>query len=141
MSGTHPPPPLVPGVSILCHRNGDVLIIRRGKAPYAGYWSLPGGKLEAGETPLQAAQRELLEETGVTAELGEPAGTLTIDSRDERGAIRARFHLTIFMGAHVSGEPIAGDDAAEACFKPLSALGSLEMTPGTAERIRKLMAC
>ena len=134
-------PPLVPGVSILCHRNGDVLLIRRGKAPYAGFWSLPGGKAEAGESLLQAAQRELLEETGVTALLGEPVDALIIESRNEDGAIRARFHLTVFMGAYVSGEPIAGDDAAEACFMPLSGLDNLEMTPGTAERIRKLMAC
>lgn len=134
-------PLLVPGVSILCHRNGEVLLIRRGKAPYAGYWSLPGGKVEAGESLLQAAHRELLEETGVTARLGEPVETLTIDSRDDSGTIRARFHLTVFTGEHLSGEPAAGDDAAEACFMPLAALEGLQMTPGIAERIVRLMRC
>jgi mutator protein MutT len=134
-------PPLIPGVSILCHRNGEVLLIRRGKQPYAGYWSLPGGKVESGESLLQAAHRELLEETGVTAQLGEPVETLTIDSRDDSGAIRARFHLTVFIGKHLSGEPVAGDDAAEARFMPMTALDGLQMTPGIAERILRLMPC
>src|SRR4051794_30531839 len=73
------PPPLrhpadlmtapVPAVGVVCLRGDEVLLIRRGKPPLQGAWSLPGGRIELGERAADAALRELSEETGVQAEL------------------------------------------------------------------------
>ena len=58
--------PLVGVIAVVCHRD-RVVLVQRGKQPSAGMWGFPGGHLELGETALQAAARELHEETGVTA--------------------------------------------------------------------------
>ena len=71
MSGPHPDtyaPRPVAGAGIVVFRGEEVLLIRRGKPPYEGEWSLPGGKIEYGETAAEAALRELAEETGARAE-------------------------------------------------------------------------
>ena len=59
----------VQAAGVVCFRDGEVLLIRRATAPRIGEWSLPGGRLEQGEAPADAALRELTEETGVTARL------------------------------------------------------------------------
>ena len=109
---TYPTAPQV-GIGIVVLRGADVLLVRRGKAPAKGAWSLPGGRQELGETAEACARRELLEETGITV------GPLTliahVDSihRDSTG--RIEFHYTIldFGGRYESGEAIAGDDVTE----------------------------
>ncbi|GGB51700.1 NUDIX hydrolase [Roseibium aquae] len=135
----YPSHPLV-GVSALCYRGSDVLLIKRGKQPYLGLWSLPGGLIELGESLQDAVRRELAEETGVIADLDGHHETFDSILRDENGRVSAHFVLTVFRAVHVEGEPIAMDDAADARWAPLSGLDRFEMTPGTAERIRRLFA-
>jgi 8-oxo-dGTP diphosphatase len=101
------------GIGIVVLRGEEVLLVRRGKPPAKGAWSLPGGRQELGETAEACARRELLEETGVTV------GPLTliahVDSihRDTTG--RIEFHYTIldFAGRYEAGAAIPGDDATE----------------------------
>ena len=101
-----------PCAGVVCLRGAEVLLIRRGKAPKLGEWSIPGGRIEWGETAAAAALRELAEETGVTAEL---LGLLdVVDLID--GTHNAV--LVDYAARWISGEPIAGDDAAEARFFP-----------------------
>jgi 8-oxo-dGTP diphosphatase len=87
-----------------------VLLIKRGRAPRQGEWSIPGGKVELGETLEAAALRELLEETGVTAEMGGLVEVYEI--------LEPEFHYVLidFAAHYVSGVPRAGDDADEARF-------------------------
>lgn len=103
----------IPAVGVVCFRGDEVLLIRRGRPPRAGQWSLPGGRIEPGERALDAALRELAEETGVQAEiLG------LIDVVD--GLFPDHHYVLIDYAARwLSGEPVAGDDAAEAAFVPL----------------------
>jgi 8-oxo-dGTP diphosphatase len=113
-------------VGAVCLRGDAVLLIRRGKPPLQGSWSLPGGRIEPGERAADACARELFEETGVEARL---LGLVDVvdglfpatGSGDE-----ARHYVLIdYAFAWTAGEPIAGDDAAEARFHPIADLASL----------------
>jgi len=111
----------VPAVGVICLRGDQVLLIRRGKPPMLGSWSLPGGRIEPGERAVDAALRELAEETGVVAEL-----TGLIDVVDGIFPDAGRHFLLIDYAARwISGEPVAGDDALEARFVALSDVNSL----------------
>lgn len=138
ISREYPPIPLV-GVSVLCHHNGMALLVKRGKEPYLGHWSLPGGMVDLGEPLATAAARELMEETGITAELSGPVETFDSIQRDPDGKVKAHFILVVFMGSYCHGELKAADDAAEAGWFPLDRLDALLTTPGTPDRIRTLM--
>ena len=103
---------------MVCLRGVEVLLIRRGKPPRQGEWSLPGGRIEWGETAAAAALRELGEETGVTAEL---LGLLdVIDGlfTGTTGELERHYLLIDYAARWTSGEPEAGDDATEARFWP-----------------------
>ena len=62
-----------------------LLLVRRGGHPFLGCWALPGGFVSPGETALEASQRELLEETGITGLALEPVGLYSAPNRDPRG--------------------------------------------------------
>lgn len=119
MTSTLPSP--VPAVGVVCLRGGEVLLIRRGTPPRQGEWSLPGGRIESGERAIDAALRELREETGVEAEI-----TGLIDVVDGVFPDAGRHYVLIDYAARwISGEPVAGDDAIEARFVPLDLVESL----------------
>ncbi len=105
----------VPAVGVVCLRGREVLLIRRGTAPRIGEWSLPGGRIEPGERTVDAALRELREETGVEARiLG------LIDVVDGIFPEAGRHYVLIdYVAEWVAGEPLAGDDAAAAQFMPV----------------------
>ncbi|WP_298958950.1 NUDIX hydrolase [uncultured Roseibium sp.] len=138
MSRFYPDAPRV-GVSVLCFKDNKALMIKRGKEPYLGHWSLPGGLVELGETLKQAAERELREETGVQAILGEPVETFDSIVRDEHGKVVTHFILTVFRGSYLSGAALAGDDAADVAWVHIDDLDDRPTTPGTPKRIRRLM--
>ncbi len=119
MTTTLPAP--IPAVGIVCLRNESVLLIRRGTPPRQGEWSLPGGRIEPGERAVDAALRELREETGVEAEI-----TGLIDVVDGLFPEAGRHYVLIDYAARwLSGEPVAGDDAAEARFVALDEVEAL----------------
>lgn len=107
----------VPTVGVVCLRGEEVLLIKRGTPPRLGQWSVPGGRLEWGETLQSAALRELKEETGVDAEL---LGLIdVIDGvfpARPGGEITRHYVLIDYAARWTGGEPVAGDDAAEARF-------------------------
>lgn len=116
-----PLPAPVPCVGVVCLRGDAVLLIRRGKPPRLGEWSLPGGRIEPGERAVEAALRELREETGVEAEI-----TGLVDVVDGLFPEAGRHYVLIDYAARwLSGEPVAGDDALEARFVALDQVGAL----------------
>ena len=108
-------------VGVVCIRGDEVLLIQRGTAPRKGEWSIPGGRIETGETEAQACLRELSEETAVTAQL---LTKITALDADFEGF---HYRLHDYLARWTSGEPKAGDDADLARFVPLSEIASLGM--------------
>ncbi|QTC92635.1 NUDIX hydrolase [Brevundimonas goettingensis] len=130
-----PKPPIpVPAVGVVCLRGEEVLLIRRGKAPRAGEWSLPGGRIEPGERAVDAALRELREETGVEADI---IGLVdVVDGIFPEAGMH--YVLIDYAARWVSGEPLAGDDAAEARFVRLEEIDALIDWGETRRIIRKV---
>ncbi len=108
----YPERPLV-GVGVVLLRGDEVLLVKRGRAPALGAWSLPGGAQELGETAEAAARRELLEETGLRT--GELTLVAHVDSihRDDAGRIEYHYTILDFAARYAGGEAVAGDDVSE----------------------------
>ena len=107
----------VPTVGVVCLKGDEVLLIRRGTPPRLNQWSLPGGRLEWGETLQVAALRELKEETGVDAELLGLVDVVDgVFPARPGGEITRHYVLIDYAARWLAGEPRAGDDAAEARF-------------------------
>ncbi len=115
MSREYPAAPII-GIGIILLRGETVLLIKRGRPPALGAWSLPGGAQEIGETAEEAARRELLEETGLTA------GALTliahVDSIHHDAGGRLQYHYTIldFAGRFAGGDARPGGDATDVAW-------------------------
>jgi ADP-ribose pyrophosphatase YjhB (NUDIX family) len=120
---------LIPCVgAVIEDGQGRLLLIKRGHEPGAGLWSLPGGRIEPGETDAEALVREMLEETGLTVEPGRLLGRVrrpglggdVIDIRDYAAAV-------------IGGTLRPGDDAADARWFCREDLGTLAVTEGLLE--------
>lgn len=122
----YPPRPIV-GIGVAVLRPDAVLLVRRGKAPNAGSWSLPGGAQELGETAETAARRELLEEAGL--EVGPLLLAANVDSIERDTDGRVRYHYTIidFAARWISGTPVAGSDVTDAVWAPFDQFDHYEL--------------
>ena len=107
----------------------QLLLIRRGHGPAAGFWSVPGGRVEPGELLAEAVVRELAEETGLEGVCGELVGWV------ERIADGYHFVILDFTVTLLdpTAEPVAGDDAAEAAWVPLHEVADRPLAEGLAE--------
>jgi len=123
------------GASIAVIKDRSVLLVKRGRAPFAGLWSLPGGKTEGGETPRAAACRELKEETGIEANVEGIVDTVRVVADGDASGKGVNYRLTVFYGHPVGGSLKAGGDTAAAEWVHLDDIEALPMTPGTAELI------
>lgn len=114
------------GVSVAIWREGRVLLVKRGQEPFLGSWSLPGGRVEWGETLHQAARREVIEETGL--EIGTPHLVDTLDAIGEGYPPQRHFVIVVFT-AEATGIALAASDAAEIAWTDPRSIGELETTP------------
>jgi 8-oxo-dGTP diphosphatase len=125
--------PVVPCVGAVVHdAAGRLLLIQRGHAPHVGSWSLPGGRVEAGESIEQAVVREVREETGLDVRAGAPVGRVRIPA----GQV---VYDVIDVGCTLlrpEQDPVAGDDAAAVLFADAATLERLPCTPGLVEILR-----
>lgn len=118
----------VGGVAIV---NDAILLIKRGTEPSTGLWSVPGGRVETGETLAEAIVREMAEETGLTIVAG-PLIALVERISSDRHLLIANHHVDIIGPT----TPTAGDDAAGAAWVPLTQLGALDLVPGLLDYLR-----
>ncbi|MFW8635732.1 NUDIX hydrolase [Cribrihabitans pelagius] len=122
--------PVLGAIAVVCRRpsgdggpeDGEVILVQRGKAPMAGWWGFPGGHVEAGETAMQAAARELHEETGVTARPLEYLTNIDVITRDAAGAVQSHYLLAAVLCDYASGTPRPQDDAVQAAWVPVATL-------------------
>lgn len=135
MSREYPGYPMV-GVGVVVWRGDEVLLIKRGKPPRAGSWSLPGGRQKLGETTRDAGVREVMEETGVEVCIEGLVDVVDSITRDEHGRVRLHYTLVDFRARWVSGEPSAATDAADARWVHADDLGAYGLWHETLRVIR-----
>lgn len=109
---------------------GRLLLIKRGHDPGAGLWSLPGGRIEPGETDAQALVREMLEETGLTIVPGRLLGAV-----ERPGPGGSVIDIRDYAATVTGGTLTPGDDAADARWAGPADLAALPLTDGLAEAL------
>jgi ADP-ribose pyrophosphatase YjhB (NUDIX family) len=125
----------VPCVGAVVHdADGRLLMIRRGHAPGVGLWTLPGGRVEAGETLPSATAREVAEETGLRVDVGVEVGVVRRDAPDGRV-----FDIHDLRATVVGGDLRAGDDAADAAWVDASSYAAMDadgaLVPGLTDAL------
>ena len=127
---------VIAAASVCVFRDDEVLLIKRAKPPFL--WSLPGGRIEAGETPEQAAVRELLEETGITAQIVAAGQILNFTAGNGD-----RYVISNFAALYLSGEARAMSDAADVAWEAEAGFSSYSLTAnarGVIAHARSLLA-
>jgi 8-oxo-dGTP diphosphatase len=131
----------LPGVGALIFkgpgRRGPILLVERGGNPLKGYWSLPGGLLETGETLEEGVIREVLEETGLRVKVLEFYGIFERIMRDAKGRAEYHYLLHDYVCKVVDGEMRPGDDVSRVEWIPRVRLKEYKMTEGTLDVIEE----
>ena len=123
-------------------RGDHVLLVRRRNEPDAGLWGFPGGKVDLGETILDAAERELTEETGLTAVGMNLIDTLEVIRRADDGGIAFHYVMAAVLCGYRGGDPVAADDAEEAAWHSIQLVmaGGIETSVDVDRVLVKAMA-
>jgi 8-oxo-dGTP diphosphatase len=129
MPARHPEQPVV-AVGVLLLDGDRVLLVQRGRPPQVGRWTVPGGKVELGETLEEAALRELGEETGLGCTLGPVVEVLDRVLRDGDGRVEYHYVILDFLGTQPTGQLTAGSDVSDARWVAIDDVGQLETTDG-----------
>lgn len=128
MSRVYPQAPIPAVAALLTDGAGKLLLVLRRNPPYAGTWSLPGGKQELGERVEEALRREVREETGL--EIGAPELLSVQDMivRDSEARVQYHYVITYYRATVTGGRLAPGDDVAEARWYTLSQLLTLDVS-------------
>jgi ADP-ribose pyrophosphatase len=123
---------------VIVVRDGRVLLVQRGREPGRGFWALPGGMVDLGETMRQAAAREALEETGLRVEVGDVYWVADAVVRDEDGRIKYHNAIVDFLATAPEGEPVCADDAMDLRWVGPDDVEALPLTPSMWPLMEKL---
>ena len=129
------------GVGAVVIEDGRVLLVRRGRQPGRGMWAIPGGLVELGETLQEAAEREILEDTGLVICAGNPFYTFDIIQRDGAGAVEFHYIIVDLRADYVSGVITPGDDAVDARWVAAEELEHMPVTPTTLKLLKTMGFC
>jgi len=106
------------------------LLVKRGRPPAEGLWSIPGGVVKAGESLADAVAREVREECFIEVEVGPMVEVIERIDRDAEGGLLYHYVILDFLADRIGGEPVAGSDAAETRWVDLDDLRDLDCTEG-----------
>ena len=112
--------------AVVLDDDGRLLLVRRGREPSRGLWSIPGGRVEPGEDEVAAVAREVLEETGLRVRVGAPVGRVRIPAAP--GVVYAVTDYRCRLDGSAQ-QPRAGDDADDVLFADAATLAGLPCTP------------
>ena len=118
-------------VGAVVFKDDCVLLVRRGQPPAEDLWAIPGGSVEIGETLQEAAEREILEETGIQIRAAKPIYTFDVIDRDATGKVRFHYVIVDLAADYVLGEPLPGDDAVEARWVSAKEINGLAVSATT----------
>ena len=124
----YPQLPMVAAHSLVL-KEGRMLLVKRSKEPSKGKWSLPGGRIELGETIYEAAKREVLEECSVEIEIDRLLDVADSIIRDEEGNTRYHFVLIYLLARYKSGDITAQSDAEDVKWVTTDELAELDIHP------------
>ncbi len=136
MPRSYPDRPYV-GVGIVVFRGDEVLLVERTKPPIRNRWSIPGGAQEIGETVHEAALRELMEETGLEADVIGLIDVVDSITRDQDSRVQFHYTLVDFAAEWRSGEAAAADDVGAVRWVPLADLEAMGLWTETVRIIRR----
>jgi ADP-ribose pyrophosphatase YjhB (NUDIX family) len=120
-------------VSAAIFRHDKILLVRRARSPAKGYYSLPGGRVEFGETLHAALHREIREETAMEIEIIGLAGWREVVPETSG---RGHYLIMSFAARWAAGEPVLNDELDDARWLDPDALGDLKVTGGLPEVIQ-----
>jgi ADP-ribose pyrophosphatase YjhB (NUDIX family) len=127
-------------VGALIFDGSRILLVERGKEPLKGYWSLPGGVLETGETLKEGIRREVLEETGLQVDPYDVAEIFERIMRDAQGRAEYHYVLVDFLCRVEGGVPSPADDVSALQWVEVGRLRELLLTEGTLDVIERVYA-
>jgi 8-oxo-dGTP diphosphatase len=125
------------GVGVVAFRDDEIVLIRRGKEPGRGEWSIPGGAVELGEKVREAAVREFEEECGANITLRDVVDAVDIVSRDQDGKVSYHYVVVDYWAEWVSGILLAGSDVMDARWVKLGDLDGFQLPSWTRAVIEK----
>ena len=134
----YPDRPFV-GVGAVIVDDGHVLLVKRGREPLAGQWSLPGGAVEVGETLEECLVRELREETGLDVEVGPVIEVFDRITHDAGGRVEYHFVLVDYLCWPIGGELRAASDVDDARYVAPEALGGFSLTTKALQVIERAL--
>lgn len=127
----------IAAVGAVVFKDGKILTIKRGQEPSKGKWSIPGGRIELGETAYEAAQREVREECSIEVEIERVLDAANNIIRDGEGGVKYHFVIIDLLARYVSGEIKAETDAEECRWVTPQELVELDLTPMLREMLER----
>lgn len=138
MSRAYPSRPVV-AVGAIVVKAGKVLLVRRGREPSRGLWSLPGGAVKTGEGLGEAVVREVKEECGIDVKVEDVVEVLDRIQTDRDGRVRYHYVIVDFLASWRRGRLKAASDISEALWVDPRAIGRLSVTEGLAQVVGKAL--